>query len=146
MGQLYLEQLLALMTDLETGQRGFVVTGRADFLEPYHQAILGIPAALAQVVEGVSNPLPDNVNWTDFRRLIARRQTLAAAAIADRQLRGTAVLEDFFHRNSSWRPCDRPSENESAMSSSASVGLLFKRVIPRCKSVIISTRKPSFVR
>lgn len=95
LGQLHLEQLLALMTDLETGQRGYLLTGKDDFLEPYRKAILGIPAALAQVVASVSDPLPTNVNWTDFRRLIARRQTLAAAAIADRQLRGTAKLEDF---------------------------------------------------
>src|SRR5687768_6880024 len=27
--------LLALITEAETGQRGFIVTGREDFLEPY---------------------------------------------------------------------------------------------------------------
>ena len=95
LGRLHLEQLLALMTDLETGQRGFVVTGRDDFLEPYHRAVVGIPSAFAQVVASVFTPLPASVNWTDFRQLIARRQALAAAAVAGRQLRGNAKLEDF---------------------------------------------------
>ncbi|MEK0082922.1 PAS domain S-box protein [Benzoatithermus flavus] len=34
-----LEQVLASLRDAETGQRGFLLTGRADYLDPYHQAV-----------------------------------------------------------------------------------------------------------
>lgn len=34
-----LEQLLSTLKDAETGQRGFVITGNADFLQPYDEAV-----------------------------------------------------------------------------------------------------------
>ena len=33
-----LEQVLSVMKDAETGQRGYLLTGRANFLEPYNGA------------------------------------------------------------------------------------------------------------
>lgn len=38
-----LSRLLALMQDAETGQRGFVITGKENFLEPYYSAIAEFP-------------------------------------------------------------------------------------------------------
>src|ERR1700730_10028629 len=32
--------VLLTLVDAETGQRGFLLTGKEDFLEPYHQALL----------------------------------------------------------------------------------------------------------
>lgn len=32
------EQLIRAIVDMETGQRGFVITGNEEFLEPYHEA------------------------------------------------------------------------------------------------------------
>ena len=34
------EQLLAYLTDAETGQRGYLLTGAASYLEPYHSGVL----------------------------------------------------------------------------------------------------------
>src|SRR4051794_2573700 len=33
-----LDNLLSLVKDAETGQRGFIITGKESFLEPYHAA------------------------------------------------------------------------------------------------------------
>lgn len=33
------EEVLRTMVDAETGQRGFLITGKENFLEPYHQAL-----------------------------------------------------------------------------------------------------------
>ena len=44
--QLLVEKLLL---DVETGQRGFLLTGRAEFLEPYDDARARLPAALDEV-------------------------------------------------------------------------------------------------
>jgi PAS domain S-box-containing protein len=34
-----LDRLLSALTDAETGQRGFLITGQAEYLEPYHAAL-----------------------------------------------------------------------------------------------------------
>jgi diguanylate cyclase (GGDEF)-like protein len=37
-----LTEVLSLIQDAETGQRGFIITGREDFLEPYQHALAGL--------------------------------------------------------------------------------------------------------
>jgi len=46
-----LEQLLSLLKDAETGQRGFLITGEQDYLEPYNSALSRIDQTLKQVKE-----------------------------------------------------------------------------------------------
>src|SRR4029078_2585678 len=42
-----LRDLLSLMKDAETGQRGFLLTGDEAYLEPYERAVRIVPAGLA---------------------------------------------------------------------------------------------------
>lgn len=44
-----LADLMALLVDAETGQRGYVITGRDEFLAPYHRALPLIDRALNEV-------------------------------------------------------------------------------------------------
>jgi len=44
-----IQEVLTLMTDAETGQRGFLVTGRDEYLEPYLRAKSRFPQALARL-------------------------------------------------------------------------------------------------
>lgn len=41
-----LEKIRSIIVEAETGQRGFLLTGRANFLEPYNQAVTGLAAQL----------------------------------------------------------------------------------------------------
>lgn len=41
--------LLSILKDAETGQRGFLLTGRENYLEPYHQALLQVPQVLTRL-------------------------------------------------------------------------------------------------
>ena len=41
------ERLLLTLTDAETGQRGYLLTGRAEYAEPFRNATETLPAALA---------------------------------------------------------------------------------------------------
>lgn len=41
-----LQKLLTLAIDAETGQRGFIITGRDEYLEPYRHALQAIPASI----------------------------------------------------------------------------------------------------
>ena len=47
--------LLNLMVDAETGERGFLLTRRAAYLEPYKRAVAEIPNTVAQLKETVEN-------------------------------------------------------------------------------------------
>jgi hypothetical protein len=44
-----LERVVSLLKDLETGQRGFVLTGQDVFLEPYNLALAKLPATISQI-------------------------------------------------------------------------------------------------
>ena len=53
-------QLISLVKDAETGQRGYLLTGSDEYLAPYVQATAAIPALLDRVTgtAGVQQPLP----------------------------------------------------------------------------------------
>jgi PAS domain S-box-containing protein len=61
-----LQRLLATAVDAETGQRGFIITGREAYLEPYDRARAEIAAALAQVHALTAS---DPVQQDDIERL-----------------------------------------------------------------------------
>ena len=44
-------QLLSLVNDAERGQRGFLITGRESYLNPYNQAIAAVPAIFQKLDE-----------------------------------------------------------------------------------------------
>src|SRR5207244_7771294 len=46
-----LEDTLSLLKDAETGQRGYLLTGRDRYLEPYRDAVDRIPAKLDRLKE-----------------------------------------------------------------------------------------------
>ncbi len=44
------EKFLSSMTDTETGQRGFLLTGNATYLQPYHSGLLAVDQSLAELI------------------------------------------------------------------------------------------------
>ena len=75
------EQLLSQLKDLETGERGFALTGADDYLEPYRSAQAGLPATLAGV--GMSGS-----EAQDLQRLVAAKQDFANRVIDARRHQG----------------------------------------------------------
>ena len=49
-------ELLSALKDAETGQRGFLLTGRASYLQPYHASLGTIHEKVAQLTAEVSQP------------------------------------------------------------------------------------------
>lgn len=47
--------LLTLLVDAETGERGFLLTGRNEYLEPYRRAVAEIPQTIEQLKATVEN-------------------------------------------------------------------------------------------
>ncbi|MDP1999895.1 MAG: CHASE3 domain-containing protein [Rhodoferax sp.] len=89
-----LVEVLSLFKDMESGQRGFVMTGRDKFLEPYIQASARLPELLAKLQSGPNATRVEGVNWDTFNRLAEARVKLADQAIAERRETGERVLQD----------------------------------------------------
>ncbi|GAA0735225.1 hypothetical protein GCM10009106_20150 [Sphingomonas japonica] len=62
-----LVRLLSLHQDLETGQRGYVLTGQDMFLAPYNRARQAIPAAFAALEAGLAPASPVRQRLADLR-------------------------------------------------------------------------------
>ena len=90
-----LGNLLAHVTDAETGMRGFVITGNETFLEPYHNAIPLIEHDLADLQRLTA----DNAEQT--RRLEAIKSTVAdkvnhmSSVVAMRRSDGFAAAQSL---------------------------------------------------
>ncbi|SFU34134.1 PAS domain S-box-containing protein [Methylobacterium sp. 174MFSha1.1] len=78
------ERVLSSLKDLETGQRGFVLTGREDYLDPYTAALARIDGELA-ALDGVT---PDRGLRERRRGVIAAETDYAARVVAARRAGG----------------------------------------------------------
>ena len=66
------DDLLALLTDAETAQRGYLLTGKETYLEPYNKARTALPAVLASLDSATRS------NSTQAERVAALQPVLAA--------------------------------------------------------------------
>ncbi|WP_198381477.1 ATP-binding protein [Roseomonas sp. KE2513] len=81
-----LEGVLSAMKDVETGQRGFLIVGREEYLQPYEEGLVAVEQRLV-AVERLRGPagLPAEGR---LRELIARREALAERSVALRRAGG----------------------------------------------------------
>ena len=50
-----LDNIISTITDAETGQRGYIITNRIDYLEPYNSAVRDIPSQLGTLDTMIAN-------------------------------------------------------------------------------------------
>jgi CHASE3 domain len=75
-------EALQRLTDAETAQRGFLITGREEYLQPYEAARAELPAKLNPTLEFLSNAGEDaGVDAASARQLIDAKLAELAAAI-----------------------------------------------------------------
>jgi diguanylate cyclase (GGDEF)-like protein len=60
-----IRRVLALLIDAETGQRGYVITGKEAFLQPYHAAMATLPGELAQLPARYTRATPQEQQLLD---------------------------------------------------------------------------------
>ncbi len=84
--------LLSAMKDVETGERGFLITGQDSYLEPYTQGLATARTRLDELAR-----LAEPAAVARLRELVKAKTDIAARAIAMRRddpvLRASAVLE-----------------------------------------------------
>ncbi|HQS99597.1 MAG: hypothetical protein B7Y26_05005 [Hydrogenophilales bacterium 16-64-46] len=85
---LQMRTLLSDLKDVETGQRGFVLTGEAAYLEPYQRGLAQSAASLERYLVHVPAALLQRYPPAELRALIDARLRLARLNIATRQREG----------------------------------------------------------
>jgi CHASE3 domain sensor protein len=66
--------LLSSLRDAETGQRGFLLTGRDQYLEPYRQAITEVPNTVEKLTNITAARRPDQAERLNRLRPLVKRQ------------------------------------------------------------------------
>lgn len=93
--QTELQRLLMLLIDIETGQRGFIITGQQPFLRPYEDAL----GELSEVRAGLRERLPrqgaDAATLNRLDALIDERLAQARQTIARRTAEGSGAKNDL---------------------------------------------------
>ncbi|MEW6514023.1 MAG: CHASE3 domain-containing protein [Pseudomonadota bacterium] len=93
-GRLLLEHTLSLYKDMESGVRGFVITGQSGYLEPYDNALRALPAAYLELKEVLDGNLPDGMGWAELDTLMQQRLELLSLTITGRQTQGGRFLHN----------------------------------------------------
>jgi signal transduction histidine kinase len=89
-----LQRLMTLLVDVETGQRGFIITGQQPFLRPYEDALAELSALRGGLLPRLrdSGVLPDRL--AQLNMLVNMRLDQARHVI-ERRMRGDQVLRDL---------------------------------------------------
>ena len=78
-----IETVLSAMKDLETGERGFLLTGNDEFLQPYNEALANLAMELSPVA-GPTDDLPE------LRKLVNAKRDVAGAGHSRQAFRRAA--------------------------------------------------------
>ncbi|HWB24769.1 MAG TPA: response regulator [Chitinophagaceae bacterium] len=80
-----LENVISHLKDAETGQRGYLLTGKSDYLQPY----IGAKSAAMFALDSVRNLTIDNIEQTkscaDLKNIITRRMTVLQRSVNHKQ-------------------------------------------------------------
>ena len=87
-------ELLSAYKDIETSQRGFVITGEDAFLEPYRNALPVIPLLTDSLKLELKQLGITSFSWSDLDSYSAQRLLSAAKGIELRRELGPKAIED----------------------------------------------------
>lgn len=85
--------LLNLMLDAETGERGFLLTERDEYLEPYRIAVEKIPSAISGLRETINQELGEKPRIERLEKLDKVEQ------LVNEQLKSLKLSQDFVKQN-----------------------------------------------
>ncbi|WP_179401583.1 sensor histidine kinase [Burkholderia guangdongensis] len=83
-----LERLLSLERDMEAGQRGYVITGKPEYLEPYQSALPKVQQQFDLLAPGVQGDAVQQQRLAALRVLLDKKQAELASTIELRQVEG----------------------------------------------------------
>lgn len=83
-----LDELLSTMQDAETGQRGYLLTGADDYLEPYTNAVSTLPARLKRVADLTRTSPAQQANMAPLLRQVTAKMGELKRALDVRRTQG----------------------------------------------------------
>ncbi len=84
-----IDTILSKLKDAETGQRGYIITGREDYLEPYNQATKNI----SQQLRELQTLTPNNPNQATLESLVTQKLAELSETIELRRNAGFAAAQ-----------------------------------------------------
>lgn len=93
--QTELQRLLTLLVDVETGQRGFIITGQQPFLRPYERALGELNDVRAELQERLPRQGTSAAALSRLDALITERLTQTRTTISRRLSDGEVVARDL---------------------------------------------------
>ena len=102
----HLSNVLGLLKDAETGQRGFVITGDDAFLEPYAQALTAIPAMLHDLRDLTADNPVQQRRLDQAEPLVDAKLAELKAAIEMRRSRGFEATAEHIRAGLGKRAMD----------------------------------------
>lgn len=93
--QMELQRLLGLLVDVETGQRGFLITGQPSFLRPYEAALGSLQEARDAVRRRIPSRSSNALTLGRLDMLIDERLQQARSAVERRLSQGAVAAPDL---------------------------------------------------
>lgn len=90
-----LEATISIMKDAETGQRGYLLTDQANFLEPYHGAYEKAMALVKEVKDLTNDNQEQQRNINTIKNILITRMDVLQALINKRQRGELVTIADF---------------------------------------------------
>lgn len=88
------ERALSLFKDVETGSRGFVLTGDERYLDPYLAARAALPERYAALRAAAGETWAADLDWPGLDAAVEQRLQLAARLVDSRRQQGREALDD----------------------------------------------------
>ena len=104
--QTELQRLMTLLVDVETGQRGFLITGQQAFLRPYEEAVGELGEVRRSVHQRIPRRSANRLMLTRLDALIDERLRQARTAV-DRRLVQGAAWTSCASRSTNWPTSSR---------------------------------------
>lgn len=99
-------QLLSLLTDAETGQRGFILTGRLRYLEPYMAALPQIQPKLRRLRDLTANNPEQREHFAQLAKLVGEKVAELEAVLTLHKRQGPRAAQALIETDVGRRTMD----------------------------------------
>ena len=90
-----LQESISIAKDAETGQRGFLITGQSEFLEPYNGSAEKVNSLLSEIKQLVTDNPDQQQRLQKLQQLFQKRFSRLEILIDNKRLGGTLDLNDM---------------------------------------------------
>ena len=111
-----LSEFITLITDAESGERGYLLTGESSYLQPYTEAVAAVETALDRVREAYGADV-DGSEFRELRTLTGKKLGELGDTLAQFKKRGPAPAVNVVRTDVGKRTMDKISKIAAAMRS-----------------------------